>query len=148
MQAQRDAYDCAFTDVREHITQCAAEARVSYGGALKAFYTEERTGLHPSRNSWNLYQRFANYDDANRLRERQRLNPAYPSEKPIPSLKADELSRAYKAFVACAGGEDEADGILSIFFQMGGTADNTIQACRRRFHNAGKVGDIHIHRVT
>jgi hypothetical protein len=138
-QAQRDAYDRAFADVHERIAQCAAEVRVSYGGALKAFYTEERTGLRPGRNSWNLYQCFANYNDANRLRERQRLDPAYPSEKPIPSLKADELSRAYKAFVACAGGEDEADGILSIFFQMGGTADDTIQARRRRFHNAGKM---------
>ncbi|KAJ7841965.1 hypothetical protein B0H13DRAFT_1910044 [Mycena leptocephala] len=138
-QGQRDAFDRAFADIRERIAQCASEARVSYGGVLKAFYQEEHTGLRPGKNSWNLYQRFANYDDGNRLRERRRLNPSYSSATPVPALKADELSRAYKAFVEFAGGEEEAHKMLSLFFQLGGTADDTIQARRRRFNAAVKT---------
>ncbi|KAJ7827447.1 hypothetical protein B0H13DRAFT_2373791 [Mycena leptocephala] len=135
---QREAFDRAFADIRERMAQCASEARVSYGGVLKAFYQEEHAGLRPGRNSWNLYQRFANYDDGNRLRERRRLDPSYSSATPVPALKADELSRAYKEFVAFTGGEEEAHKVLSLFFQMGGTADDTIQARRRRFHSATK----------
>lgn len=46
-----------------------SEARGSYGGVLviNAVYT------------WNLCQRFANYDDSNRLRQRGRINLSYPS---------------------------------------------------------------------
>ncbi|KAJ7843809.1 hypothetical protein B0H13DRAFT_2364566 [Mycena leptocephala] len=123
-QGQRDAFDRAFADIRERIAQCASEARVSYGGVLKAFYQEEHTGLRPGKNSWNLYQR---------------LNPSYSSATPVPALKADELSRAYKAFVEFAGGEEEAHKMLSLFFQLGGTTDDTIQARRRRFNAAVKT---------
>ncbi|KAJ6560388.1 hypothetical protein B0H19DRAFT_1260997 [Mycena capillaripes] len=136
---QRDSFDRAFADVCDRLAQCASETKVSYSGILKTFYQEEHTGLRPGKNTWNLYQRFANYDDVNRLRERRRLNPAYPSASPVPALKADKLSRAYKAFVMFAGGEEEADNVLSIFFQMGGTADDTIQARRRRFNTAVKT---------
>lgn len=136
---QRDAFDRAFADVRDRLAKCASEAGVSYGGALKAFYQEEHAGLRPGKNSWNLYQRFANYDDANRLRERRRLDPSYPEASPVPALKADELSRAYRAFVKFAGGEEAADAMLEIFFQMGGTGDDTIQTRRRRFTAAVKT---------
>ncbi|KAJ7830382.1 hypothetical protein B0H13DRAFT_1915978 [Mycena leptocephala] len=48
-----------------------------------------------------------------------------PVGNTCPALKADELSRAYKAFVEFAGGEEEAHKMLSLFFQLSGTADDT-----------------------
>jgi hypothetical protein len=137
-QVQRDAFDRAFADIRERLMQCVSEAHVSYGAVLKAFNQEEHAGLRPGKNAWNLYQRFANYDDDNRLRERRRLIPSYPSTSPVPALKADELSAAYKAFLVFTGGEEQADKVLETFFQMGGAADDTIQARRRRFNGAQK----------
>ncbi|KAJ7502579.1 hypothetical protein B0H11DRAFT_1907139 [Mycena galericulata] len=139
LRAQREALDRGFALVRERLVQCASEAGVSYSAALKQFYQEEHTGLRPGRNTWNLYQRFANYDDKNRLRERRRLNPSYTSASPVPSLSNPELSRAYKAFVDARGGEEKADETLSIFFQMGGAADDTLQARNRRFKAAVKA---------
>ncbi|KAJ7827442.1 hypothetical protein B0H13DRAFT_2373787 [Mycena leptocephala] len=138
-QKQRDAFERAFADVRDRLAQCASEAHVSYGGVLKAFYQEEHAGLRAGKNTWNLYQRFANYDDQNRLRERRRLDPSYPSATPVPALKADELSGAYKVFLAFAGGEEKAEAVLDTFFQLDGTADDTIQARRRRFQSAVKT---------
>jgi hypothetical protein len=133
-QTQREAYDHAFTDICARLAQCATEARGSYDGVLKLFFQEENTGSHRSTNSWNQYQRYANYDDTNRLRERRRLDPRFPSEAPIPPLKADELSRAYKAFLLHVGGEEEAHNLISAFLKTSGCGDDTIQARRRRFH--------------
>jgi hypothetical protein len=138
-QGQRDALDRAFADIRERLAQCASEAGVAYGGVLKAFYQEEHAGLRAGKNTWNLYQRFANYDDTNRLRERRRLNPSYPSATPVPALKAEELSGGYKAFLVFAGGEEEAEKMLEMFFQLGGAGDDTIQGRRRRFQAAVKT---------
>ncbi|KAJ7505832.1 hypothetical protein B0H11DRAFT_1904407 [Mycena galericulata] len=138
-RAQREAFDRAFADVRERLTQCATEAGVSYGGTLKAFFQEERAGLRPGRNTWNVYQRYANYDDQNRLRERRRLDPSYTSARPVTSLSNAELSRAYKVFVKAHGTEEKADETLSVFFQMGGTGDDTLQARNRRFKMAAKA---------
>ncbi|KAJ7736209.1 hypothetical protein DFH07DRAFT_779758 [Mycena maculata] len=112
---------------------------VSYSAVLKMFYQEEHSGLRPGKNTWNLYQRFANYDDMNRLREHRRLNPFYASASPVPALKAGELSRTYEVFVESQGGEEKANETLSIFFQLGGTSDDTIQARNRCFKAASKA---------
>ncbi|KAJ7458262.1 hypothetical protein B0H11DRAFT_2242972, partial [Mycena galericulata] len=121
LRAQHEALDRGFALVRERLVQCASEAGVSYSAALKQFYQEEHTGLRPGRNTWNLYQRFTNYDDKNRLRERRRLKPLV------------------HVFVDARGGEEKADETLSIFFQMGGAADDTLQARNRRFKAAVKA---------
>ncbi|KAJ7845676.1 hypothetical protein B0H13DRAFT_2363498 [Mycena leptocephala] len=107
-QAQREAYDRAFTDIRARLAQCATEARGSYDGVLKLFFQEENTGSRRSTNSWNQYQRYANYDDTNWLRERRRLDPRFPSEAPIPPSRPTNSTS--------------------------GCGDDTIQARRRRFH--------------
>jgi hypothetical protein len=126
LQVQRNVFDRAFADIREHLVQCAYKANIFYVAALKAFYQEEHAGVCPGKNTWNLYQRFANYDDDNRLRERWHLNPSYPLTTPVPALKADKLSVAYKAFLVFTGGEEQADKVLEVFFQMGSTTDDTI----------------------
>ncbi|KAJ6544198.1 hypothetical protein B0H19DRAFT_1267495 [Mycena capillaripes] len=138
-QEQREEIDAAKSDVCERLMQCSCNTGIPYGVLLKWIYTDFNTGLRPGKHGWNDYQRFANFNDKNCLRERRRLDPDYPATTPIPALKADELSRAYKAFVLFAGGEAEAGEMLDLFFQMGGPSDDTIQGRRRRFTAAMKT---------
>ncbi|KAJ6552868.1 hypothetical protein B0H19DRAFT_1072370 [Mycena capillaripes] len=134
-------------DIQERIRDASHITGFSYGAILKWIYQQEVTALRPGDTVWNKYERFANYNNTNRWRERRRIDPDCPLAEHIPPLSPSDLTRAYEAFLTSLGGEEEAEKVLDLFFQAAGLSDDTYQARRRRFNSCTKTMQKQVNRL-
>ncbi|KAF8143777.1 hypothetical protein K438DRAFT_1783416 [Mycena galopus ATCC 62051] len=118
------------TAVRSALVECANATGLSFDYILKLYAHIEQLKLRGT-SEWNRYQRFGNYNDENKLRERCCLDPNYSSEFPVPPLHPAELAKSFKLFKEHMG--ESASAALDTFFEMSGTADITIHGREHKF---------------
>ncbi|KAF8145011.1 hypothetical protein K438DRAFT_1992266 [Mycena galopus ATCC 62051] len=127
---QQTILDTTFEAVQSALVECANATGLSFDYILKLYAHIEQLKLRGT-SEWNRYQRFGNYNDENKLRERRRLDPNYSSEFPVPPLHPAELAKSFKLFKEHMG--ESASAALDTFFEISGTADITIHGREHKF---------------
>jgi hypothetical protein len=118
--------DNHFEQVRAVLSDCAAASSLPYDVVLKRFYKHELRATR-SANDWNRYQRFANYSDQNRVRERLHRDPSYTFEgEGCPPITSAEAHTLYPLFTTQLG-NTKAVEVLEAFFNTNGFSDDTIR---------------------